>query len=82
MITKMEDLQERITAISAGGLIGMLGGFKIWGIGINLLYWEFPLKLVGTTILAAIGGIVGLMARDFYQHKIKTWWIKKIKNDK
>lgn len=82
MITKMQDIQERLAAIIGGGLFGMLGGFKIWGMTINLLYWEFPFKLVGTITLAAVGGIVGLMARDLYHHKIKHWWLKKIKKDK
>lgn len=32
---------------------------------------EFGLKLIGTVILSCVGGIFGMMARDFYTHWIK-----------
>ncbi len=81
-MTAMEELKDRITAIIGGGSFGVFGGIKLFQIPMQAMPWEFPLKMFGTIILSAIGGLVGLLIKDFYQHRIKYWWINKIKKDK
>lgn len=74
---KMEEIQNKASAIAGGAIFGVFGGFKLLGVPVNNLWYEFPLKMFGTVVLSAIGGLVGLIIKDFYIHKIKPKLFKK-----
>ena len=79
---EMDDIKTRLYGATGGAFMGLFGAGKIWFAQMNNMYWEFPLKLIGTIILTLFGALVGYLVKDLYTYRIKDWWVNFIKKDK
>lgn len=75
---------EVVAAALGGATFGAGSGLTLFSIQFTGMIFplEFAFKLLGTCILAAVGGIVGIAARDLYTHAFKDKWVKFINRKK
>jgi hypothetical protein len=74
---------DNFTAFTAGGLSGAVGGLVLkvpeYFMQVNPVSFafDFPGKLLATIILAAAGGLTGLIVKDLYSYNIRPWLKRK-----
>jgi hypothetical protein len=74
---------DNFTAFTTGGSFGAIGGvyLDVPGIFLQLnpanFAMEFPVKLVATILLAFVGGVAGLLGKDWYQYNFRPWLQKR-----
>ena len=68
----------------AGSIVGLIAGIKFlfagpmdWG----SLVIQYSLKFVAVCLFAFMSGLFTVMAKDFYDLKLKNWMFKKKKNE-
>lgn len=70
----MSDQQnEMIAGFCGGASFGVAGGLTLFPLDMTgfIFPLEFALKIFGTIMLASIGGIFGMLARDIYTYYLK-----------
>lgn len=70
-----------------GGMLGGVSSIKVWLLQaqtnqVFTLMEDWAFKVIGTCILAIVGGCVGLLGKDIYRFKIKPRLFKNNKEDK
>lgn len=76
-------MNENLTGFASGSFIGVLSGFALEIpdilIKINPVEFamEFPVRLIATMLLAFLGGVAGLIGKDWYTYNFKPWLKRK-----
>jgi hypothetical protein len=74
---------DNMTAFTAGGSFGAIGGIAmdvpniIMQLNPAQFAMEFPVRLVATIMLAFLGGVAGLLGKDWYQYNVRPWLKKR-----
>lgn len=78
-------MQDSIAGFVGGAIAGTLGGITIIGWPLQVqtgniaadLALEFAIKVIGTVIIGAVGGVTGMATKDLYNHFKRKFKSKK-----
>ena len=80
-----EFINGKVKEFWSGSIVGFIAGIKFlfngennWG---NLVL-QYTVKFFAVCIFAFMSGLFTVIAKDFYDHKVKNWLFKKKKGEK